>query len=278
MNNMSLNIHSTLRLYNDVNIPCLGLGVWRTGPGDETRKAVDFALRSGYRHIDTAHFYKNEKDVGVALKQSGLDRKNVFITTKLWNDDHGYDRALRAFHESLSLLNLTYVDLYLIHYPVSGKRSESWKALEKLYEEGLCRAIGVSNYTQRHLDELLQSARIKPMVNQVEFHPWLYQNELLNFCKTNGIVLEAYSPLTKGQKINAPELSKIAAVYQRSPVQILIRWALQHGIVVLPKSAQPARITENASVFDFNITDQDMARLDAFNCNLRVAWDPTNTP
>lgn len=275
---MSLNIHSTLRLYNDVNIPCFGLGVWRTGPGDETRKAVDFALRNGYRHIDTAHFYKNEKDVGVALKQSGLDRKNVFITTKLWNDDHGYDRALRAFHESLSLLDLTYVDLYLIHYPVSGKRGESWKALEKLYEEGLCRAIGVSNYTQRHLDELLQSARIKPMVNQVEFHPWLYQNELLNFCKTNGIVLEAYSPLTKGQKINDPELSKIAAVYQRSPAQILIRWALQHGIVVLPKSAQPARITENASVFDFNITDQDMARLDAFNCNLRVAWDPTNTP
>ncbi len=275
---MPLSIRSEVTLNNGVMIPLLGLGVYQTGSGAETRNAVLHALHNAYRHIDTAKFYGNEKDVSAAVRQSGIPREQVFITTKLWNNDHGYDKTIRACHEGLKRLDMPYVDLYLIHYPVRHLRSDSWRALETLYNEGKCRAIGVSNYTIRHIEELLQTAHVVPAVNQVEFHPYLFQKELLEFCHAHRIRVEAYSPLTKGRKLNDPKLSDIAAKYQKSPAQILIRWALQHDLIVLPKSSRPERIRENAQVFDFMISPEDMQFLNNLNCNFRVAWDPTNEP
>lgn len=273
-----LTITSTLPLNNGVTIPRFGLGVWRSRPGEETAHAVQHALKSGYRHIDTAHFYKNEKDVGEAVRRSGIPREQIFVTTKLWNDDHGYDRALRACDDSLNKLGFSNVDLYLVHFPVREKRKDSWRALETLCRDGKCRAIGVSNYTIRHLEELLSHANVVPAVNQVEFHPWLYQKDLVEFCRQHGILVEAYSPLTKGQKVNDPELMTLAKRYRRSGAQILIRWALQHDLIVIPKSIHPERIDENANVFDFEITPDDMKTLDGFHTGLRVAWDPNKEP
>lgn len=273
-----LTIHSTTTLNNGVRIPVFGLGVFRTDRGSETRDAVYHALKVGYRHIDTAKFYSNEHDVGEAVRKSGLHRDEIFITTKLWNSDHGYDKAIRACNESLKQLGLPYVDLYLIHYPVRNLRKESWRALETLYDEGKCRAIGVSNYTISHLEDVLASCNITPAVNQVEFHPFLFQKELMEFCQKHRIALEAYSPLTKGRRINDPKLIPIAGKYSKTTAQILIRWALQHHLIVIPKSAKLHRIEENANVFDFNISNEDMTQLDAMNENYRVAWDPTHEP
>ncbi len=273
-----LSSRSTLKLYNNLSIPVLGLGVWQMRDGGETKKACLHALKTGYRHIDTAAFYGNEKNVGAAVRESGIPRDQIFVTTKLWNDDHGYDKAIRAFNESSRKLNIGPVDLYLIHWPEPGLRKDSWRALETLYDEGKCRAVGVSNYTVRHLEELLGHCRIKPMVNQVEFHPFLYQKKLLEFCRENKIILESYSPLTKGIRLNEPALKEVSAKYYKSAAQIMIRWVLQHGAVVLPKSSDPKRITENADVFDFSFTDDDMNRIDALNENWRCTWDPTNEP
>ncbi len=275
---MALTIHSTLTLHNSVPIPVLGLGVWQIRNGGPTLNACRHAIQCGYRHIDTARFYNNEEDVGRAVRQCGWPREALFVTTKLWNDDHGYDKAIRAFHESLKRLNLPYVDLYLIHWPETHARKESWKALETLYEEGLCKAIGVSNYTLRHLEEVFSYCRIKPMVNQVEFHPFLYQKSLLDFCRRHDVILEAYSPLTKGMRLKEPRLKNIAEKYRRSAAQILIRWALQQGVVVLPKSADPKRIEENAAVFDFEISNDDMEKLNHLNENWHCTWDPTDVP
>lgn len=273
---MSLSIETKVKLNNGVMIPALGLGVYQSHSGSETRGAVLQALKTGYRHIDTAKFYANEKDVASGLKDAGVPREHVFITTKLWNDDHGYDNTVKACHESLKQLGLPYIDLYLIHYPVHKLRSESWRALETLHEEGKCRAIGVSNYTIRHLDELLQTCKTVPAVNQVEFHPYLFQKELLDFCRSHKIQLVAYSPLTKGKKLKDPKLMEVAARYNKSPAQVLIRWSLQHGLIVIPKSSHADRILENADVFDFDISPDDMERLNSFHCNYHTSWDPTN--
>ena len=259
-------------------IPAIGLGVYQSQSGGETRNAVLHALKAGYRHIDTAKFYANEKDVAVALKETNIPREHIFITTKLWNNDHGYDKTIKACSESLKQLGLSFVDLYLIHFPVRKLRHESWRALETLLAEGKCRSIGVSNYTIRHIDELLQKSKTVPAVNQVEFHPYLYQKELLEYCHTNNIRMEAYSPLTKGKKLNDPKLEAVAKRYKKSSAQVLIRWALQHGLIVIPKSTQEVRIRENADVYDFIISHEDMDLLNSFHCNYRVAWDPTNEP
>jgi diketogulonate reductase-like aldo/keto reductase len=240
--------------------------------------AVTWALESGYRHIDTAALYANEREVGEAIRSSGIDREEVFLTTKLWNSDHGYDRALQAFDDSLSALGFDYVDLYLLHWPVEGLRGDSWRALERLLDEGRTRAIGVSNYTVRHLQDLLGQCATSPAVNQVEFSPFLYQRELLGYCRTHGIQLEAYSPLTKGHRLADPRLLEVAGRYDKSTAQILIRWALQHDLVVIPKSADKARIAENAAVFDFALGDDDMANLDALHEDLHTSWDPTDAP
>jgi len=272
-----ISIDTAVKLNNGVEMPIFGLGTYRARAG-EAREAVLQALKVGYRLIDTASMYGNEKDVGEALRKSGLPRKEIFITTKLWNSDHGYDKALAAFKESRKKLGLDYVDLYLIHWPVEGLRSETWKAMERLLEQGKCRAIGVSNYMTWHLKELLSHCSIIPAVNQVEFHPYLYLKDLLDFCQSYNIQLESYSPLTKGVKLNDPKLAKIASKYSKTPAQILIRWVLQHGVVVIPKSTKKERIEENVHVFDFTISHEDMNALDSFHRNLRTSWDPSRIP
>lgn len=275
---MSLTISCTVDIGGGVDIPRLGLGVYQTQPGVSTRRAVAAALDCGYRHIDTAALYANEADVGTAIRESGIPRANIFVTTKLWNIDHGYGSALSAFDESLATLGIEYIDLYLIHWPVHGLRGESWRALEDILADGRCRAIGVSNYTIRHLDQLLSTCRVPPAVNQVEFSPFLFQKDLLTYSEQKGIRLESYSPLTKGQRFSDTTVSAIALHHKKSPAQVMIRWALQHDIVVIPKSAHAGRIAENADVFDFALSEDDMARLNGLDENFRTSWDPTGEP
>lgn len=279
-----LTIDSTIPLRHGttgaVEIPVFGFGTYRSPRGEGTREAVLQALELGYRHIDTAAAYGNEQDVGAALRESGVPREEVFVATKLWNKDHGFAQALGALDQSLDRLGLDYVDLYLIHWPVQGLRTESWRALEALLTEGKARAIGVSNYMVHHLEELLDQEAMPPAVNQIELSPYNLRSrqKVVSFCREQDIVLEAYSPLTKGQKLEDPELVKLATKYGRSPAQILIRWSLQHGFVVLPKSARPERIAENARVFDFTLEDADMAALDGLDEALATGWDPTGAP
>jgi diketogulonate reductase-like aldo/keto reductase len=273
-----MDIGSSITLANGVALPVLGLGVFRAQPGEQTRDAVGWALEAGYRHIDTAHAYHNEEDVGAALRESGLPRDDVFVTTKLANGDHGFERALRAFEESLAALGTDYVDLYLIHWPVADLRRESWRALERLYAEKRVRAVGVCNYTRRHLEELLGYTDTPPHVDQVELHPFLYQLDLLRFCRVRDIAVEAYSPLTRGRRLRDREVQALAVTYGKTPAQVLLRWGLQRGLAVLPKSVHRERIVENAALFDFELSDEDMARLDALDEGLHVAWDPTDAP
>ena len=275
---MPLTLGSRVTLHDGNTMPVLGLGMWQAGSGKKTRDAVTTALEIGYRLFDTAKLYGNERDLGVAVRESGIPRKQIFVTTKLWNNDHGYESALRAFEKSRRELGLDYVDLYLIHWPVPGLRQESWKALLKIRDEGLARSIGVSNYTIRHLEELLRASPAPPAVNQVEFHPFLYQKALLEFCVSQKIQLEAYSPLTRGHRLNHPVIAQIAARHARTPAQVLIRWSLQHGLVVIPKSIRPDRIRENAAVFDFELSPDEMKRLDSLDESSHVAWDPEDQP
>lgn len=275
---MELHLRSTLRLNNGVEIPRFGLGVFRAPRGEETRQAVSDALALGYRHIDTARIYGNERDVGTAVRDSGLPRQEIFVTTKLWNDDQGYESTLRACERSLKELGLEYVDLYLVHWPVSGKRLDSWRAMEKLLADGKCRSIGVSNFTERHLEELLRHAKVVPAVNQVELSPFLYQEELIRYCEGKGIAVEAYSPLTKGQRLGDPTLVEVARRHSRTPAQVLIRWCLQHGLIVIPKSTRKERIHENADVFGFELSAEEMRTLDGLDEELRTSWDPTDVP
>jgi diketogulonate reductase-like aldo/keto reductase len=274
---MSQNIASRVKLNNGVEMPWLGLGVWQLS-SKETIESVGHALKFGYRHIDTATLYGNESEVGLAVRKSGISRDEIFVTTKLWNNDHGRDRAPRAFMESYKELDLGPIDLYLIHWPVEGDRHQTWDALLKVHEEGKCRALGVSNYTIMHLEQLLERTSVVPVIDQVEFHPFLYQKELLEFCRKHKIQLEAYSPLIKGQRLNDPRLVEFATKYKQSPAQICIRWALQHEIVVIPKSSHRDRIEENGTVFDFKLSAKDMAAIDALNEDFRCTWDPSNTP
>jgi diketogulonate reductase-like aldo/keto reductase len=268
-------IDQVVTLNNGVEMPVLGLGVWQAETGKECRQAVLWALEAGYRHIDTARIYGNEKDVGAAIRESGLPREEIFVTTKLWNNDQGYEKALRAFDHSLSALGLDYIDLYLIHWPASGTRDDSWRALQRILEEKKARAIGVSNYTDRHLAELLSWADVVPAVDQVEFSPFLYQADLLEYCRGHGIQLEAYSPLTRGRQLKDAKLVELARRAGHTPAQVLIRWALQHDLVVIPKSVRRDRILENAAVFDFSLSAEDMAALDALHESHRFAWDPS---
>jgi methylglyoxal/glyoxal reductase len=277
---MQLTINSTYKLNNGVEIPVLGLGVFRSPEGDTTQSAVLSALKTGYRHIDTARVYANEKSVGEAVRRSGLSRNEIFVTTKLWNADQGYDSTLRACNESLRLMGLDYLDLFLVHWPVPVLRRDTWRAMETLVEQGVCRAVGVSNYMVRHIEEILSYCRVKPAVNQIELTPYnyLFRKPLVDLCRANDIQLEAYSPLTKGQKLKDAKLMQIAARYNKSTAQLLIRWVLEQGVVVIPKSVSPERIRQNSEVFDFTISAEDMALLETFNENLITGWDPTNAP
>jgi len=273
---------SRVRLNQGTEIPWLGLGVFQSEPGPVTRNAVASALAAGYRHVDTAAMYGNEADVGEAVRSSGLPRDEVFVTTKLWHTEHGYDSALAAGRASAERLGLGFIDLYLIHWPRANSpqaRLDSWKALVKLREEGVCRAIGVSNYTVRHLEELRTHSEVVPAVDQVEFHPFVYDPDLLGYCATHGIRLEAWSPLTRARRLDHPTIQAVAAAHHRTPAQVLIRWGLEHEVVEIPKSVHADRIRENAGVFDFSLSPAEVASLDALRGGPRVGmWNPAEIP
>ena len=277
---MKRTIDSTFTLNNGVEIPIIGLGVFRNPAGEVTRNAVRYALEAGYRLIDTAKVYGNEASVGEAIRHSGIPRSEVFVTTKLWNADHGYEATRRACAESLRKMGLDTLDLYLVHWPVEGLRLETWRAMEALLADGKCRAIGVSNYMVQHLEELLNHCAVAPAVNQIELSPYNYlsRKDVVDLCRAQGIQTEAYSPLTKGLKLKDPKLVRIAQTYAKSTAQIHVRWAVQRGFVVLPKSSSRERIRQNADVFDFAISETDMATLDSFDENLVTGWDPTEAP
>lgn len=274
-------LNARVALNQGPEIPWLGLGVFQSPPGRATRDAVGWALETGYRLIDTAAMYGNESDVGAAVRSSGLPRDEVFVTTKLWHTDHGFEPALAAGRTSLDRLGLGPIDLYLIHWPRAKSPEErlgTWRALEKLQREGLCRSIGVSNYTIRHLEELRTHSEVLPAVNQVEFHPYVYDPALLEYCAKHGIRLEAYSPLTRGRNLDDATIQAIARAHHHSPAQILIRWGLQHGVVEIPKSVHRERIEENARVFDFALAPDEVARLDGLATGRHISWDPTDIP
>ncbi|KAF9162164.1 hypothetical protein DFQ26_003819 [Actinomortierella ambigua] len=271
MTRASLDPRSFYALSNARQIPLLGFGVYELEQGGEAEECILWALQAGYRHFDTASLYGNEVSVGNAIRKSGIPRNQIFVTTKLWDDDQGYESALEACDLSLEKLGLDYIDLYLIHSPSCGAelRRESWKALEKLVTQGKVKSIGVSNYGVHHLKELLGSnPTIRPVVNQIEVTPWCTRTEIVSFCKAQNIAIAAYSPLTRGLKLQEPTLVKIAHKYGKSTAQVLIRWSLQKGYVVLPKSSNKARIEQNADVFDFDIADGDMATLDSEYCKI----------
>jgi methylglyoxal/glyoxal reductase len=264
-----------ITLNNGIEMPQLGLGVYEEGSHIEhTQRAVLAALECGYRHIDTAAVYRNEEEVGKALKQSTIPRKELFITTKVWDSDQGYESTLKEFDQSLEKLQMDYVDLYLVHWPVKATRKETWQALEYLYAQKRVRAIGVSNYLVPHLKELLTYAKVIPAVNQIEFTPFCNEKATLQFCREMGIALESYSPLVRGLKKDHPVLIAIAEKYDKSTFQVLIRWAIEQGVITIPKSNKSERITANASVFDFKLSHEEMIELGKLHDGTRVAFDP----
>ncbi|WML28288.1 aldo/keto reductase [Neobacillus sp. OS1-33] len=271
---MPTNLKDTTTLSNGVKMPWMGLGVFKVTEGEEVIQSVKAAIKNGYISIDTAAIYGNEEGVGQAIKESGVPREELFITTKLWNSEQGYESTLAAFETSMNKLGLDYLDLYLIHWPGKDKYKDTWKAFEKLYKDGRVRAIGVSNFLVHHLEDLLSSAEIKPMVNQVEFHPHLTQKELLAFCKNEGIQLEAWSPLKQGQLLSEPVLEDLAHKYNKSVAQVILRWDLQHGVVTIPKSIKEHRIIENANIFDFELSAEDMDKIDGLNQDSRAGSHP----
>lgn len=262
------------KLSNGVEIPALGFGTWKI-KGEDCYIAVKEAIKQGYRHIDTAWIYRNEKEVGRAIKDSGFDRSDFFITTKCWNDHRGYENTLKAFKESCDNLQVDYLDLYLLHWPKKLDK-ESWKAIEELYDLGKIRAIGVSNYHQHHLEDLYTIARIKPMVDQVEFHPRLTQVSLMEFLRKENIQMESWSPLMQGKVLDIPLLDDLSKKYNRSITQIVLRWNIQKGVVVIPKSITPSRIKENFEIFDFELDKEDIVLIDSLNEDIRTGADPDN--
>jgi len=269
-----LNISSRITLHDGNSMPLFGLGVWAAQSGKETYDAVLSALNAGYRHIDTAEMYGNEKDVGAAVNDSALKREEVFVTTKLWDSGLGYDHALKAFDVSLQKMNLDYVDLYLIHWPEKGSQLKIWKALERIKKEGRSHSIGVSNFAPIHLKELLVEGSEHPAVNQIELSPFLQQEHIYSFCQKENIHLTGYCPLSRGDRFDDPNLSRIANEMKKSAAQVMIRWALQRGHTVIPKSVSPVRIEENANVFDFNLNNEQMKILDGLEEGLRFCPDP----
>ncbi|UZJ78559.1 aldo/keto reductase [Fictibacillus sp. KU28468] len=275
---MANHLQDTTTLHNGVKMPWFGLGVFKVEEGPELVNAVKTAIRHGYRSIDTAAIYENEEGVGKGIQEglaeSGVERRDLFVTSKVWNADLGYESTIAAYEESLRKLGLEYLDLYLIHWPVEGKFKDAWRALETLYKEGRVKAIGVSNFQTHHLKDLMKDAEIKPMINQVEYHPKLSQKELREFCKAQGIQMEAWSPLMQGQLLDHPVLKQIADHHNKSVAQIILRWDLQNGVITIPKSTKEHRIIENSMVFNFELSDMEMNRINELNQNLRVGPDP----
>lgn len=269
-----MDLTSTATLNNGVGMPWVGLGVFQSEPGPEVENAVRWALDVGYRHIDTASFYHNEESVGKAIRDSGVDRSEIFITTKVWNSEQGYEEALAAFDDSRKRLGIDTIDLYLVHWPIKARYRDTWRALEKLYADDKVRAIGVSNFLVHHLSELASSSEVTPAVNQVEFHPFVLQQPLLDYCAENGIQFEAWSPLTRARFLDNDAIVDVAQNHGKSPAQVLIRWDLQKGVITIPKSVHRERIVENADVFDFELTDDEIARLDSLDSNTRIGPHP----
>jgi diketogulonate reductase-like aldo/keto reductase len=266
-------------LNNDVQMPQIGLGVWQAADGPEVELAVKTAIEKGYRLIDTAAIYGNEAGVGRAIKESGIAREEIFVTTKVWNSDQGFETTLKAYDESLKRLGMDYVDLYLIHWPVpqAGQFIDTWRALEKIYTEKRVRGVGVSNFKPAHLQELLDNNTIVPAVNQIELHPKLQQLETRNFCKEHDIIVESYSPIMRGgELLSDPLLQKLSDKHQKTPAQIVLRWHIQSGFVVIPKSVTPARIEENIQIFDFELDNEDIAAIADMNEDRRIGADPDN--
>lgn len=267
-------VQDTVNLHNGVAIPWLGLGTWKAAEGGEVEQAVAWALELGYRSIDTAAVYGNEQGVGRAVADSDVARDDLFLTTKVWNSDQGYDATLRAFDASLERLGVERVDLYLVHWPVEGKYKQTWKALEQIYRDGRARAIGVSNFLEHHLRDLLSEAEVVPMVNQIELHPHLVQPDLLEYCRQQRIQVEAWSPLMRGEVFDIPAVGEIADAHGKTPAQVVLRWDLQHGVVTIPKSVRREHIAANAEIFDFRLTDEQMKALDALDQHRRIGPDP----
>lgn len=262
------------KLRNGVEMPTVGLGVYKMIDPDEAINAIRNALDYGYRAIDTASYYENEEEVGKAIQESGIPREELFITTKVWNDEQGYDETLRAFERSLKRLDLEYIDLYLTHWPVPDKFIETYRAIERLYEEKLIRVPGVSNHSKNHLLMLEKTVNIMPMVNQVECHPYLQQKYLQWFCQERNIALTAYSPLGKGTLLEDKTIKKIANEYNLTPAQVILRWHLQNQRIIIPKSVTPSRIKENISVFDFKLDEEAMNQISALDRGGRIGHDP----
>ncbi len=270
------NINDCTVLNNGVKMPWLGFGVYQIEDGNEVESAVKYALESGYRSIDTAAVYKNETGVGNAIKERGVAREDIFLTTKVWNDDMRKSRTAQAFEESLEKLQTDYVDLYLVHWPVAGFYKETWEEMEAIYKSGRAKAIGVSNFLVPHLEDILQDCNVVPAINQIEFHPYLVQPELLSFCKSKQIQVEAWSPLMQGHIVEVPTIQEMAKKYNRTEAQVVLRWSLQHGVATIPKSSNPKRIFENMQVFSFELSQEDMDALDALNKGKRFGPDPAD--
>lgn len=269
-------INGKFRLINDVEMPYLGLGVYKAKDGAEVINSVGHALETGYRLIDTASFYDNEEGVGRAINKSGIPREEIFVTTKIWIDDQGISSTREALETSLRKLNMDYVDLYLIHWPVPGKFLDTWKIFQELYVEGKARSIGVSNCLIHHLESIKQLGGVQPMVLQNEFHPGLVQQEILEYCENNSIIYQAWSPLMRGEILTNPVIKDLAERYSKTPAQVVIRWDLQKGVATIPKSVHKERIIENSEVFDFELKPGEMAKLNALDNDTRTGAHPDN--
>jgi diketogulonate reductase-like aldo/keto reductase len=267
-------LQERITLNNGQSIPQVGLGVWRAQNGAETKNAVLWALEAGYRNIDTASLYENEESVGEALKESDIPRKEIFVTTKVWNNEQGYEKALAAFERSRKKLRLDYVDLYLSHFPVTGLYQETWQAMEKLADEGLIKSIGVSNFHAHHLDTLLSGCRINPVINQLERHPYLTQKNMLEYNNAHNILTECWAPIAKGKVLNETIIISLAKKYGKTPAQIVLRWHLEHGLIIIPKSVHKERILENVDIFDFSLSETEVCRIDTLECGGRIGKDP----
>lgn len=277
---MITHLQDTVTLNNGVKMPGFGLGVFKVEEGPELVETVKAAIKNGYLSIDTAAIYENEEGVGEGIRQglqeTGLSREELFVTSKVWNSDLGYEETLKAYETSLQKLGLDYLDLYLIHWPVERKYKDAWRALETLYKDGKVKAIGVSNFQIHHLEDLLQDAEVKPVINQVEYHPRLTQKELRAYCEQQNIQLEAWSPLMQGELLDNDVLSAIASKHNKSTAQVILRWDVQNGVITIPKSTKEHRIIQNADIFDFELTSDEMKQIDALNQNHRVGPDPDN--
>ncbi|MBQ4913462.1 aldo/keto reductase [Maribacter sp. MMG018] len=267
-------IQGTFTLHNGVKMPYLGLGTYQAENNQEVIDSVKYALEIGYRHIDTASIYQNEEGVGTGIKESSVPREDIFLVTKVWNADQGYDSTLKSFEDSIKRLQVDYLDLLLVHWPVKEKYKDTWRALEYLYEHKKVRAIGVSNFLQHHLEDLMTDCKIVPMVNQMEFHPYVVQQELIDFCDKNTIQYEAWSPFMQGKVFNLDICKKLAAKYNKSIAQIILRWDLQKGVVTIPKSVHRNRIESNADIFDFELSQEDVAYLDSLDRGERIGPHP----